>query len=378
MKFKLRIFSFNEFFKHNKIISKITILVFSLFFLVIRKVNSLFSLNEGNVVVIALHRLGDTIFSVPAVKQIVEHYGSKTVVLCFSASVPIYKRAFTDIEFCTIERSDFYFQERIAKFTIRQKLRALKPYIIFDITGTMMSASLIFNIRARKIIGVNGKLYSMIYDQFVLYRENPKLVDIYLDAISPVFQIQDRNQLKEQVLAANPNGKILVHPFARLKEKEWGLRKFTNLAKKLHVNYDVSIIMQTNYINYDIVQEIINSDVNLVQTNSSEELIQRITECSLFIGNDSGPVNIANFIGKPTFTIYGSTNPVYTAPTSYHQIFIQKILKCSARQNEKLCFTGGEIYICPGIQCMNLLTIEEVYKDIIPLVNKYCNRRALN
>jgi ADP-heptose:LPS heptosyltransferase len=123
------------------------------------------------------------------------------------------------------------------------------------------------------------------------------------------------------------------------------------------------------------LREIINSKITIIQTNSSEDLIQRISECSLFIGNDSGPVNITNFLGKPTFTIYGSTNPAYTAPNSDHQIYAQKVLGCSARQNEKLCFAGGEIYNCPGIQCMNLLTVEEIYDNIIPLLEKYCNRR---
>jgi ADP-heptose:LPS heptosyltransferase len=375
MKFKSKKIPFNEFLNHIKVVALVIHTILYFLFFVIRQINKLFSLNDGNVVVIALHRLGDTVFTIPAVKKLAEQYGSKTIIVCFSASVPIYKLVFRDIEFCTVERSDFYFQERIAKNKVKQKLKALNPFLIFDLTGSMISAALIFNMKAKQIIGINGKAFKGIYDLHVKIREIPRLVDIYLDAISPVIQIPDEYELNNSSIAINPSGKILLHPFARLKEKEWGLRKFIVLAEKLNVDYDVNIVAQTNNIDFDIMQEIMNSKITVIQTNSSEDLIERIKECSLFIGNDSGPVNIANFLGKPTVTIYGSTNPAYTAPNSDHQIYFQKILECSASPNQKLCFAGGEIYNCPGIQCMNLLTVKEIYEYIIPFLGKYCNRR---
>jgi ADP-heptose:LPS heptosyltransferase len=374
MKIKSKKYPLNEFLKRKRILSIIINSVFSLFFFIIRKINWLFSFRDGHVVVIALHRLGDTIFSIPAVSKIIERYGSKTIIVCFSTSVPIYKLAFTDVEFCTVERSDFFFNERIANFKIKQKLRALKPYIILDISGTMISSSLIFNMRARKIIGINGKLFRMIYDQFVLYREKPKLVDIYLDAISPVIQIRDRNKLYSQSIALNPNGKILIHPYAGWKEKEWNFRKFFILAEKLSESFDVCIIAPTNYIDTDIIQEIMYSPINIIQTKSSDELIQAIKECAIFIGNDSGPINIANFLGKPTVTIFGATNPDYTASDYDFQKYTQVTLECSAREKEKYCLIGADAYHCPGLQCMNLLTLDEVYKNVLPLINKYCSK----
>lgn len=376
MKFKSQKIPFNEFLNHIKVVGLVIYTLLYFIFFVIRQINRLFSLNDGNVIVIALHRLGDTIFTIPAVREIVDHYGSKTVIVCFSASVPIYKLVFRDVEFYTIERRDFYFQERIAKKNVKQKIKALNPFIIFDLTGSMISATIIFKMKAKQIIGINSKVFRGIYDHYVKIREEPKLTDIYLDAIYPVIQVPDKNKLYGQSIAFNPNGKILLHPFARLKEKEWGLRKFISLAERLIVYYNVSIIAQTNSIDYDILQEKINSHINIILINSSEELIQSIRECSLFVGNDSGPVNIANFLGKPTFTIYGSTNPTYTAPISDHQTYAQKVLKCSARQNEKLCLAGGEIYNCPGIQCMDQLTVEEIYKYVIQSARKYCNTRA--
>jgi len=77
---------------------------------------------------------------------------------------------------------------------------------------------------------------------------------------------------------------------------------------------------------------------------------------SLFIGNDSGPVNIANFLGRPTFTIYGATNPDYASTFQNHQIHIQKNLLAQLVKMKNTVLLWCPIH-CPGIQCMNLLSV---------------------
>ena len=56
-----------------------------------------------------------------------------------------------------------------------RKLKTLNPEIILDLTGSMISASLIFNIKAKQIIGINRKQFSAIYDHFVELRKIPQL-----------------------------------------------------------------------------------------------------------------------------------------------------------------------------------------------------------
>ena len=345
------------------------------FFLMTRFLCKLFSYKDGTVVVISLHRLGDTIFTIPAIKAIYNQFGKKVYIICFPESVAIYRLAFTDINICELEHDKFYFGGRIANASVRRKLKSLIPSIVFDITGSMMSASLIFNIRANKIIGTNGKQFKTIYNQFVDFREKPQLIDIYLDAISPLIKISNRTESKKQKGPSNPFGRVLIHPFAGWKEKEWNLKKFITLASKLNANYPVSLITQDNQLSKDVINEIDHLNIDLIQTNSIHELIKSIKECSLFLGNDSGPVNIANFLNKPTFTIYGATNSDYTTTEAIHQMHTQRVLKCSARQNEKFCMIGGMIYICSGIQCMNLLSLDEVYENIVTLIEEYCNKK---
>ena len=376
MKHKKAGIPLEELFNRNKILALVTNTILKSFFFIIRFRNKRFKHENGALVIISLNRLGDTIFTIPAVREIKKTYTQKIFLICFPESVPIYRLEFEDIKICPVNHDEFRFGQRLAKHSAKLKLKNLKPEIILDLTGTMTSASLIYKINAKQIIGINRTQFSAIYDHFVSVREEPQLVDIYLDAISPLTKISNRTESKKQKEPSNPLGRILIHPFAGWKEKEWNLKKIIILAGRLNENYRVSLITQKSQLSNDIIKEINHSNIDLIQTDSVEELIENIKECSLLIDNDSGPVNIANFLGKPTFSIYGATNPDFTASGASHQIFIQKLLSCSSQKRDKYCSIGASVYDCPGIQCMNLLTVEEVHASVTPLVEEYCNKKS--
>ena len=375
MKYKKAGQPINDLINHSKILLLVTNTILKLFLAFIRLGNKLIKNGNGPLVILSLHRLGDTIFTIPAVRQIQKLYGKKIIIFCFSESAAIYRIEFNDIQLCTVSHDEFRFGQRFPKHSAKSKLKKLKPEIILDLTGTMISASLIYNIKANKIIGINRKQFRSVYDHFVPVREEPQLVDIYLDAISPLVKEFNWTEYKNQKKLINPLGKILIHPFAGWKEKEWNLRSFINLAARLNVSYTVSFIVQNGQLSEDIRKEIDSLNIELIQTNSVEELIKNIIESSFFIGNDSGPVNIANYLGMPTFSLYGATNPDYTVSEEDHQSYIQKKLSCSAEQYDKYCTIGVGVYECPGIQCMNLLTVDEVYDRVIPLVKEYCKKK---
>ncbi len=160
-------------------------------------------------------------------------------------------------------------------------------------------------------------------------------MDIYFDAISPLVDLTDRNELKKFSYSLNPKGKIIIHPFAAWREKLWNFKKFFELALRLQKKFEVNFISPPGKISNDIKNELFYAGCHIIETNSVDDLINQIKDCSLFIGNDSGPVNIANFLGRPTFTIYGATNPNYSISTERHQVYTQMKLTCSAQVDEK-------------------------------------------
>lgn len=342
-----------------------------LFFKFIRLINKIFADEGKGTLVISLNKLGDTVFTIPAVRELYKLYPKNLSIICYPESVHIYKLEFPDITLHIINNDDFYFGGRILKSSVKQKFKQINPKLIVDLTGSMKSASILFNLRAKRIIGTNGDQFKTIYDKFVKFRESPKLLDIYLDVVKLELELSESKDFIRRNEKLNKKGKVLIHPFAGWKEKEWNLRKFIQLAERLSKKYPVGFVIRKNQLGQDIISEIENLKIDVIQTESVDELIQNIREASLFIGNDSGPVNVANYLNKPTITIYGATNPSYTE-TKYeqHKVLQEKVI-CSAGENEKFCAIGGIYYKCSGIQCMNQLGIEQVYATANQILNSY-------
>ncbi|MEO8398798.1 MAG: glycosyltransferase family 9 protein [Ignavibacteriaceae bacterium] len=105
-----------------------------------------------------------------------------------------------------------------------------------------------------------------------------------------------------------------------------------------------------------------NKNIHVIQTASIHELISEIKKCSIFISNDSGPLYLANLLNKPTFSIYGPTNPEYSLPFGKYHKFIQKKISCSPN-GAQYCFTHAGLY-CPSYECMHQLSVDEVGSSI--------------
>ncbi|MBK9099572.1 MAG: glycosyltransferase family 9 protein [bacterium] len=375
MKFKKSKIPLTELIGNYKFISVIIENILGIIFLLFKLLNKKSAITTGQVVIISLNRIGDTIFTIPALREIVKTYSDKVIIYCFTESVPIYKLEFPNLKFSVVTHDEFRFSERIPKGSAKNKLIKLKPELIIDFTGSMVSALLILETLTKKVVGINRNYFRKVYDEFIPVRKEPDLIDIYYDAISPVLSASVRHKFNLDRINANPDGAILIHPYAGWKEKEWNFKKIISLASLINEEYEVNLIVKKNQLENDVKNEIDYHKIGIVITDSIDKLIEQIKECSLFIGNDSGPVNIANYLGKPTYSIYGSTNPDFTASTETYQIFSQKILNCSAQRNDKYCAIGADIYSCPGNECMNILSVEEVYNALQPLLNSYCSKK---
>jgi ADP-heptose:LPS heptosyltransferase len=326
-----------------------------------RRLFSILTYNNEVVAIIAFHKLGDTVFTIPAIRVLFRKMKDrKIIIFCFPESRSIYNKAFPEIETEIIYHNEFRFEGRIAKHSGKMKIRKYKPQIIFDLTGTIQSASMIFNIRAREIIGINKEYFKHIYDVFTPIRNIPHMIDIYLDAIKDKIQIGDRENIKTfPARLSSNNGGLLFHPLAGWASKEWGIDKYVDLILELK-DYDRTLIISGYNYDKSQINLLLNDGVKLIETNDIDSLMEIIESHSVFIGNDSGPANISSLLGVPTFIVYGSTNPVFHLPYGKYHEYIQKKIWCTPNENDKLCYTDGGKRGCPSFECMKQLTVEEV------------------
>lgn len=352
----------------SKALNKIILIILDFICSFLKKINTVSSNKNGKVLIISLHKLGDSILTTYAIKEIENYYRTDISLICFNGIHEVFHIVFDKINLIKLSKSDFYFEQRIASRKARKVIKNLKPEVIIDLTGSITSASLIFNSRAKRIVGINSPFFRKLYSDFVPIRTQPHLIDIYLDAARIIVPISDnfRGSISEQYKS---KGYILIHPFAGWDAKEWGLRKFIKLAEILSNRSECVIVFPFEKIKTDIINELDNRKIRYVETKSLSDLIEITKHCSLFIGNDSGPLHLANLFGKPTFSIYGPTNPEYHLPVTGNNGFFAKKINCSPQKGEKLCFTNGGRNGCPSFECMNNISVEEVENNLQKFLN---------
>ena len=92
--------------------------------------------------------------------------------------------------------------------------------------------------------------------------------------------------------------------------------------------------------------------INLAGKTTLREAIYLISQCRLFISNDSGLMHIAGALNIPTIALFGSTNPVTTAPAGNKSIIVRQEVSCSPCLKET----------CPtDFRCMKMISVEDVF-----------------
>lgn len=138
--------------------------------------------------------------------------------------------------------------------------------------------------------------------------------------------------------------------------KKWFPERFAQLTDRLAGAFFGQTIILGGNDDKKTAQEIDElSDaplINLAGKTTLTEAAYLISQCSLFISNDSGLMHIAGALNIPTIAIFGSTNPVTTSPLGSQSVIIRKEVSCSPCLKET----------CPtDFRCMKLISVEDVF-----------------
>jgi len=147
--------------------------------------------------------------------------------------------------------------------------------------------------------------------------------------------------------------------------KRWFPDRFAAVADKLNEYFSSQGILLGGKADCEVAQEVQKLArtklINLAGKTTLREAIYLISQCRLFISNDSGLMHIGGALNIPTIAIFGSTNPATTAPVGNKSVVVCKEVSCSPCLKEK----------CPtDFRCMKLISVEDVLKDAQNLVQK--------
>jgi len=153
--------------------------------------------------------------------------------------------------------------------------------------------------------------------------------------------------------------------------KRWFPARFAAVADKIADTYGCQIILLGGKSDGDTTEEARRlaqtSLLNLAGKTNLKEAVYLISQCRLFLSNDSGLMHIAGALNIPTIAIFGSTNPATTSPAGNQSIIVRHEVSCSPCLKET----------CPtDFRCMELVSIEDVWKIAQGILRKDLNKKS--
>jgi heptosyltransferase-2 len=143
--------------------------------------------------------------------------------------------------------------------------------------------------------------------------------------------------------------------------KCWRPERFAAVANHLQSEKNADVILfgaaaEANVSNA-IAAAMIRKPIDLTGKTSVRELPALLSQCHLFLGNDSGLMHVAAAVGLPVVAVFGPTDPHGTAPVTPRHTIVQQKPYCSP------CFLRR----CPiDHRCMAAVSPQMVESAVAP------------
>lgn len=137
--------------------------------------------------------------------------------------------------------------------------------------------------------------------------------------------------------------------------KCWPPDRFAELANRLQAQSGTDIILFGTHVEAPVSSAIAagmhRTPIDLTGKTAINDLPALLSQCHLFIGNDSGAMHVAAAVGLPVVAVFGPTDPYGTAPVTPRCSIVQERPYCSP------CFLRR----CPtDHRCMTRVTPDAV------------------
>ena len=147
--------------------------------------------------------------------------------------------------------------------------------------------------------------------------------------------------------------------------KRWFPDRFAAVADRLSESFPMQGIILGSKADWETAEEVRKAAntklINLAGKTNLLEAIYLISQCRLFLSNDSGLMHIAGALNIPTVAIFGSTNPITTSPAGNKTTIVHQNVSCSPCLEET----------CPtDFRCMKLISVENVFTAAQNILNK--------
>ena len=329
------------------------------------------------ILIIKLRAIGDVVLSTPVIENLRAAFPNATIeFLTESPSAPIVQNH------PELNRVIVYPRQRLEKWPVYRrwffdsqflwKLRAEKYDLVLDLFGNPRSAIMTRVTGAPRRIGYNFRGRRAAYTTVVTNRgAEVHEVEFNLDALRalqiPVVNHQpkifvpeeDKRIIQSWIEQNQLTGRFLIglNPSGSWPAKRWPNEKFIQLGKRLRDRFSAVVVVLWGPGEKEMAQKIagkIGEDSLLAPQTTLLQLAALCQKLELLVSNDSGPMHISAAMGTPTLGLYGPTNSNLQGPYGR---------KARAVAHWDIPCLGCNRLTCPLMDCMNYLTVDEVFKE---------------
>ncbi len=156
-------------------------------------------------------------------------------------------------------------------------------------------------------------------------------------------------------IGIGPGGGKNVKSF--MPTRRWPMENFIALAKRCREELNARAIIFGGPDEAELARTVQKHCADAVDATalSFGEMASVMRLCSGYIGNDSGPLHIADAMGARTVGLYGPTDPRVQAPLGPRHTIVFKQVDCSP------CYDNGSFPECSHIKCLTSIEVDEVF-----------------
>ena len=167
----------------------------------------------------------------------------------------------------------------------------------------------------------------------------------------------------ERMLNSLPPLRVAIHPAtAKWPLKNWTSEGFAEISNRLIKEHNAELVFLGNSDDLMYIENIVKligskDSVRVFAGRASlRQTLALINECDLFLGIDSGPMHLADALGKPIVVLFGPGNEKLFSPSNSEYTIIKKDIGCGPCSMSRCKFSSNI--------CMEAITVEEVWEAI--------------